>query len=96
MAKYLRRVKVLLDQFKSHLVTRIPRFENNEADALARLASGNNTDSLVSFPIGRLDQPSIKREELVCYSENTGTWMDPIAEYLTTVGYRMTGKRLGG
>ncbi|GMN39714.1 hypothetical protein TIFTF001_008941 [Ficus carica] len=26
----------------------------------------------------------IEREEQVCYSENTATWMDPIVEYLTT------------
>ena len=42
-------------------------------------------DNLISFSIERLEQPSIKREEQVYCSENTVTWMDPIAEYLTTV-----------
>lgn len=55
MAKYLGKVKTLLNQFKSHLVTRILRSENNEADALAQLASGNDIDGLVSFTIERLD-----------------------------------------
>ncbi|GMN63826.1 hypothetical protein TIFTF001_032921 [Ficus carica] len=65
-------------------MTRIPRSENNKADALARLASKNDMDGLISFLIERLDQLSIKREEQVCYSENAAAWMDPIVEYLTT------------
>ena len=73
MARYLEKVKILLDQFRSQLVTRISRSENVEADALARLASGNDIDGLVSFPIERLDHPSIEREEQVLYSENTTT-----------------------
>ena len=59
MAKYLGRVRALLSQFKWQRVTRIPRPENAEADALARLASGNDLEGLVSFPIEKLDQPSI-------------------------------------
>ena len=84
MAKYLGKVKTLLNQFKSHVITRIPRSENNEADALARLALENDMDGLISFPIERLDQPSIEREEQTCLSENTATWTNPIAEYLAT------------
>lgn len=84
MAKYLGKVKTLLNQFRSHLVTRIPQSENNEADALARLASGNDIDGLISFLIERLDQSSIEREKQVCCcSENATTWMDPIIGYLT-------------
>ncbi|GMN54123.1 hypothetical protein TIFTF001_023250 [Ficus carica] len=42
-----------------------PERTNAEADALARLASGNDLEGLVSFPIEKLDQPSIDREEMV-------------------------------
>ena len=83
IAKYLGKVKTLLNKFKSHLVTRTPRSENNEADALARLASRNGLDCLISFSIERLDQPSIEREELVLCSEKIDTWIDPITDYLT-------------
>ena len=83
MAKYLEKVKVLFNKFKSYQVTWIPCSENNEADVLARLASRNYMDGLVSFSIEWLDQSSIGREEQVCYFENTATWMDPIVEYLT-------------
>ncbi|GMN70612.1 hypothetical protein TIFTF001_039657 [Ficus carica] len=41
-------------------------------------------DGLISFPIERLNQPSIEREEQACCPENAATWMDLIAEYLTT------------
>ncbi|GMN59472.1 hypothetical protein TIFTF001_028562 [Ficus carica] len=63
-------------------VTWIPRAKNAEADALARLALGNDLEGLVSFPIEKLDQPSIDREEMVLVAENTPTWMDPITRYL--------------
>ncbi|GMN62259.1 hypothetical protein TIFTF001_031341 [Ficus carica] len=52
-------------------------------DALARLASGSDTEGLVYFPIERLEQPSIDRAKEVLFSENTKTWMDRIHRYLT-------------
>ena len=82
MAKYLEKVRILLGQFMKHRVTRLPCSENIEADALARLASGSEVEGIVSFPLKRLDQPSIEREEQVLCSENTVTWMDPIVRYL--------------
>ncbi|GMN22562.1 hypothetical protein TIFTF001_040286 [Ficus carica] len=84
MAKYLGKVKSLLDQFKSHIMTRISRSENNEADVVARLASGIDADSLVFVPVERLNRPSIKCVEQVLCSENVRTWMDSIINYLTT------------
>ena len=83
MAKYLGKVKALLSQFRRYTVVRVPRSENLEADALARLASGSDTEGLVHIPIERLEQPSIDRAEEVLFSENTKTWMDPIHRYLT-------------
>ena len=82
MAKYLEKVKFLLGQFRNQRVTRIPHSENIEADALARLASGSDVEGLVSFPVERLDQLSIEREEQVLCSESAATWMDPIVHYL--------------
>ena len=63
MAKYLRKVKFLLDQFKRHIVTQIPRFENIEANALAQLASGIDMEGLIFVPMKCLYQPSIKRND---------------------------------
>ncbi|GMN67536.1 hypothetical protein TIFTF001_036596 [Ficus carica] len=59
-----------------------PERTNAEADVLAWLVSGNDLEGLVSFPIEKLDQPSIDREEMVIVAESTQTWMDPIARYL--------------
>ena len=55
MAKYLGKVNTLLHQFKSYLITCILCSENNGADALARLTSGNDMDNFVSFPIEWLE-----------------------------------------
>ena len=48
MAKYLKKVKGILDQFKKHTVTQIPRSENSEADALAWLAFTIDIEGLVT------------------------------------------------
>lgn len=70
MVKYLKKAKGLLDQFRKHVVTQIPRSENNESDALARLASGIDTEGLVSVPVEHLHQPSIERtEQVFCYEK---------------------------
>ena len=82
MVKYLKKVRILLEQFMKHRVTQIPRAENIEADALTRLASGSEVEGIVLFPLKRLDQPNIEREEQVLCSKNTVTWMDPIVQYL--------------
>lgn len=60
MAKYLGKVKSLLDQLRNHVVTRIPQSENSEVDALERLASGIDAYGLASVPIEHLYQPSIE------------------------------------
>ena len=63
MAKYLRKVKGLIDQFRKYTVTQIPRSENNEADALALLASDIDTEGLVFVLVEHLHQPSIECTE---------------------------------
>ncbi|GMN51403.1 hypothetical protein TIFTF001_020563 [Ficus carica] len=63
-------VKSLLDQFRKHIVTQIPRSENSEADALAWLASGIDTEGLVSIPVEHLQQPNIERiEQVYCFKK---------------------------
>lgn len=84
MTKYLGKSKTLLDQFRSHILTRIPRSKNSEVDTLVRLAFGIDADGFISFPIKRLNQSSIEREEQVLCSNKVRTWMDPIIDYLTT------------
>lgn len=93
MAKYLGKVKSLINQFRKHTVTRIPRSKNNEADALARLASGIDMKGLVSVPMECLHQPSIESNEQVFCSEKFKTWMDPNVDYLTTSCSRRIRKR---
>ena len=63
MAKYLGKVKSLINQFRKHTGTRLSRSENNEADALAHLASDIDMEGLVSVPMECLHQPSIESNE---------------------------------
>ncbi|GMN48643.1 hypothetical protein TIFTF001_017820 [Ficus carica] len=95
MAKYLGKDKSLLDQFRKHTMSWIPRSKNNEADALARLASDIDTKGLVSIPVERLHQPNIEcTEQVFCY-EKDKTWMDLIEDYLTYLSSRRIKKMLG-
>lgn len=54
MAKYLRKVKSHLYQFRKHTMTQIHRSENYEVDALVQLASRIDTKGLVSIPVEHL------------------------------------------
>ncbi|XP_024018712.1 uncharacterized protein LOC112090807 [Morus notabilis] len=51
MGTYLRKVKEELIKFKSYEILQIPRAENTNADALAKLASSRDSDILGIVPI---------------------------------------------
>ena len=60
MAAYLQKAKRLLGSFSSDTICQIPRSQNVEADALARLALTKDIDQLKVIPIEVLDSPSIQ------------------------------------
>ncbi|EXC03956.1 Bidirectional sugar transporter SWEET17 [Morus notabilis] len=59
MVKYQKKVAELLQQFESHQILKIPRSENAEVDAPARLASGLDDENLIYVLIEYLAQSSI-------------------------------------
>ncbi|KAI5328317.1 hypothetical protein L3X38_027714 [Prunus dulcis] len=59
MTAYLQHTRHLLVTFDAHLITQVPRSENNYADALARLASALEQGISRNIHIEFLDQPSI-------------------------------------
>ncbi|KAL5545437.1 hypothetical protein UlMin_005124 [Ulmus minor] len=82
MAFYLEKAKELLGQFDTVTITQIPRNENTNADALARLATGLEDSLLKTVPLEILDEPSINKHQQVDAISDKPTWMDPIMAYL--------------
>ncbi|KAL5574095.1 hypothetical protein UlMin_023692 [Ulmus minor] len=82
MAFYLEKAKELLGQFDTVTITQIPRNENTNADALARLATGLEDSLLKTIPLEILDEPSINKRQQVDAISDKPTWMDPIMAYL--------------
>ena len=62
-------------------LTHVPRLENNQADALSKLASSASCDNprLVFWEV--IERRSIEKEVKVL--DRTSTWMDGIFQYLT-------------
>ena len=59
----------------------MPREKNSNADALAKLASTKENDSLGIIPVEHLSNPSIKGEETQVI-QAIDTWMTPIVKFL--------------
>ncbi|KAL5545130.1 hypothetical protein UlMin_008914 [Ulmus minor] len=59
MASYLEKAKEAMNQFDTVTIIQVPRAENTNADALARLATGLEERLLKTVPIEILEVPSI-------------------------------------
>ncbi|KAK0593858.1 hypothetical protein LWI29_035065 [Acer saccharum] len=83
MITYLELAKELLGRFKEYRIVHVPREENEQADALAKLASATINIWPKSISMIRLLQPSIVRSKEVgaVFSERN-SWITPIKEYL--------------
>ncbi|XP_022136647.1 uncharacterized protein LOC111008302 [Momordica charantia] len=82
MEKYLGKVRSHLAQFRTYEVSRVPRAENSNADALAKLASAYETNLARSVPVEILDNPSISEPDLMEIGAPESSWMDPIADFI--------------
>ncbi|XP_022849947.1 uncharacterized protein LOC111372035 [Olea europaea var. sylvestris] len=83
MAAYLMEVKNLQRGFTKFKITKIPRKDNERADALAKLASANPRRLPRTASVQILRQPSIQHVIDVMNVENEESWIDPLFEYLT-------------
>ena len=59
MAAYLQKAKDLLKSFSSYSIHQVPRSQNAQVDALARLASTKDSELLDVIPVEFLSKPSI-------------------------------------
>ncbi|KAL5564919.1 hypothetical protein UlMin_028083 [Ulmus minor] len=82
MASYLEKAKEAMNQFDTVTIIQVPRAENTNADALARLATGLEERLLKTVPIEILEVPSIDKSEQVGYIVVRPCWMDPIISFL--------------
>ncbi|KAK0573477.1 hypothetical protein LWI29_008553 [Acer saccharum] len=83
MITYLELAKELLKRFKEYRIVHIPREENEQADALAKLASATINIWPKSISMIRLLQPSIvKSKEVGAVFGERNSWITPIKEYL--------------
>ncbi|KAL5545199.1 hypothetical protein UlMin_008983 [Ulmus minor] len=82
MASYLEKAKEAMNQFDTVTIIQVPRAENTNADALARLATGLEERLLKIVPIEILEVPSIDKPEQVGSIVVRPCWMDPIISFL--------------
>lgn len=81
MAAYLDKAKSLLAQFAEYTIKLVPQEQNSNADALAKLASARDADTLNIVPVEYLPQPSIEEKEAMSI-DIADSWMTPIIAYL--------------
>ena len=81
MMAYLSKVKDSLAQFDRYSIQQVPREKNSNVDALSKLESTKETESLGIIPVKHLSDPSIKGEETQVI-QAIDTWMTPIIKYL--------------
>ena len=83
MVLYLQKFRDLLKKFALVQVKHVPRAENSQADALAKLATALQEDLGRSTPVEYLAEPSIDPYSMVvALVGSVLSWMDPIWDYI--------------
>ncbi|XP_022143565.1 uncharacterized protein LOC111013434 [Momordica charantia] len=82
MEKYLGKVRSHLAYFQTYEISQIPRSQNSNSDALAKLASAYETDLARSVPVEILDNPSILEPDMMEIDSHPPSWMEPIKDFL--------------
>ncbi|XP_062114282.1 uncharacterized protein LOC133825340 [Humulus lupulus] len=86
MVAYLEKVKEVVGQFEFYPIEQVPWEHNSNADALARLSTTKEVDTLNVVPDKFLLVPSIAEPggDDVSMINSQPTWMTPIIDYLET------------
>ena len=83
MILYLKKVQELFKKFIRVQVRHVPRAENTQADALAKLATASQKDLDKLISVKHLPEPSVSvDDEKVSPVMSESSWMDPIWDYL--------------
>ncbi|XP_048492941.1 uncharacterized protein LOC125493531 [Beta vulgaris subsp. vulgaris] len=81
MRMYLAKAQEFIKKLSHFHISHIPRSENQQADALARMASSAEGSAPRTIMWEVLHQPSINAKEQLIL-DRTSTWMDEVVEYL--------------
>ena len=65
MVAYLNKTNDLLAQFEEYTIKLVPREQNSNADALAKLASAKDAKTLNIVPVEYLAEPSIDKKSML-------------------------------
>ena len=84
MAAYLAKAQELLHTLGRYTIRQVPREQNSNADALARLATTRDSELIDVVPVEDLEAPSIDTTDDVSQVGEMGGWMQPIIDYLTS------------
>ena len=82
MTAYIEKFKELLGQFDTTVITKVPKSENSNVDALALLAPSLEDNLLKTMPVEVLETSSIERSKLIKQVATVPSWMDPFISYL--------------
>ena len=83
MILYLKKVQEFLKKFVRVQVKHVPRAENSQADALAKLATTSWEDLGSRILVEHLPEPLVNNDnEEVSLMMSKPSWMDPIWDYL--------------
>ena len=85
MVAYLNKTRDLLAQFEKYTLQQIPRDQNSNADALAKLASAKDADTLNIVLVERLCEPRIGADETNMEIRMEDTWMAHADHRILTV-----------
>ncbi|GJT07493.1 reverse transcriptase domain-containing protein [Tanacetum coccineum] len=82
MKRYLAKVLSLQENFKSFLITQVPRLKNKRANALSKLASSSFTHLTKNVLVEVVPCQSTEAATINVVTESEVAWMNPIVEYL--------------
>ena len=74
----------MLHALQRYTILQVPREQNSNADALAKLATTNDSELISVVHVDHLEEPSISDTEDTSTIEKPSGWMQPIVEYLSS------------
>ena len=84
MEVYLAKEHEFLHTLRRYTIRQVPREQNSNVDALAKLATTRDSELIDVLPVDHLETPSIDDTEDVSNIGELGGWMQPIVEYPTS------------
>lgn len=84
MAAYLAKVQEMLHALWRYTIRQVPRQQNCNANALAKLATTKDSKLISVVHVDHLETPSISDTEDISNVEEPSGWMQPIVEYFSS------------